>query len=53
MGQREMILNSYFTKRDKEKRGGTATPGKEQIVVAIVIQLEKMIEARNENRDYV
>ena len=30
---------------------GIYQPDKEQIVVAIVIQLEKMIEARNENRD--
>jgi len=30
---------------------GIYQPNKEQIVVAIVIQLEKMIEARNENRD--
>ena len=30
---------------------GIYQPDKEQIVVAIVIQLEKMIEQRNENRD--
>jgi hypothetical protein len=30
---------------------GIYQPDKEQIVVAIVIQLEKMIEARNEDRD--
>ena len=30
---------------------GIYQPDKEQIVVAIVIQLEKMIEALNENKD--
>lgn len=44
------VEKSAISVHDKYSMG-IYQPDKEQIVVAIVIQLEKMIEARNENRD--
>ena len=44
------VEKSAISVHDKYSMG-IYQPDKEQIVVAIVIQLEKMIEARKENRD--